>query len=177
MIHPFLTTDSWGFADVIVEPSYAIQRPDKYQDETSVLHPQTSIDIKWIEDLDNDPDVILWKYKPFEVAYADVILNRVEFCSPSFYVMRWVGDYNNCEETVYYMGNFESITFPLVPFDQIHSMPPEARTQYNQSMAIASVTLAKMRAIESHCQKYGMQFKIVTIKNEILMLEPEKKKN
>lgn len=134
---------------------FNIKYPQKYKGNIQNIIYRSSYELKLMNFLDRNPNVIQWASEEFFVPYKSPIDGKIHRYFPDF----WVKKKNN-------QGITETIVIEVKPKNQI--IPPVVRTQINKQYLYEvqtwGINTAKWEAAEKYCLDKSWKFMIVTEK-------------
>ena len=134
---------------------FNIKYPQKYKGNIQNIIYRSSYELKLMNFLDRNPNVIQWASEEFFVPYKSPIDGKIHRYFPDF----WVKKKNN-------QGITETIVIEVKPKNQ--TIPPVVRTQINKQYLYEvqtwGINTAKWEAAEKYCLEKSWKFMIVTEK-------------
>jgi len=134
---------------------FNIKYPQKYKGNIQNIIYRSSYELKLMNFLDRNPNVIQWASEEFFVPYKSPIDGKIHRYFPDF----WVKKKNN-------QGITETIVIEVKPKNQ--TIPPVVRSQINKQYLYEvqtwGINTAKWEAAEKYCLEKSWKFMIVTEK-------------
>lgn len=134
---------------------FNVKYPQKYKGNIQNIIYRSSYELKLMNFLDRNPNVIQWASEEFFVPYKSPIDGKIHRYFPDF----WVKKKNN-------QGITETIVIEVKPQNQ--TVPPVVRTQINKQYLYEvqtwGINTAKWEAAQKYCSDKDWKFMIITEK-------------
>jgi hypothetical protein len=131
------------------------KNPKKYWGNVKNIIYRSSWELKYMLDLDKDPNVVLWSSEELIIPYTCPITGRFRRYYPDFYVERKTKD-----------GLIKSFVIEIKPLHQT-KVPRKKEKSYRKFLNEAqtfAVNNAKWESAQRYCKKHGHHWLVLTEK-------------
>lgn len=132
---------------------YAPRHPEKYKGDATKIRYMSSWELKFHQFLDNNPSILEWSSEEITIPYIKPTDGKVHRYYPDYWVK-----YRNKH------GHLVQEIIEVKPEKQTRTPTTRGKRkiqQLHESVTYA-INIAKWRAAQNFCRKYGMTFRIVT---------------
>lgn len=128
--------------------------PQKYKGDPSNIVYRSSLEFKFMREMDNNPSVLEWSSEEIIVPYRSPIDNKVHRYFPDFYV----------KKRNFSSGIIECLLVEIKPKSQ--TKPPKVQAKPNKKYLTEVATWgknkAKWDAADKYCKSRGWNFVVIT---------------
>lgn len=134
---------------------YKLRHPEKYKGNPNRVVYRSSWEFNQCKFYDNNPNILEWCSEPFAVPYIKPTDKKIHKYYPDFWI-------KYKDKT----GAIKQLVYEVKPSAQ--TVPPKTvgkrkKTQLYETIMYA-INIAKWKACKEFCDKYGLEFKILTEK-------------
>lgn len=132
---------------------FSPKNPQKYKGNPNNIIFRSGWELKFMQHLDRNPNVIFWANEEFYVTYISPEDNRAHRYFPDFWVQRKTND-----------GTIRTTVYEIKP--DVQTKPPVQGKKRNKTYINEVLTYgknqAKWKAAEIFCKNHGWDFQVIT---------------